>query len=157
MANSEPSSRPCRVCGAALSQTPLERKRRGYLCLDCHHAEVMVRQNRARSKPENRSKLIAYWREYNQRRQPSDTTRAKSRRGYRHRKENHPHKLSALRAVRTAIEMGALIPPSACEMCHRVPKPRRNGARGINAHHDDYGKPLEVRWLCGACHTAVHR
>lgn len=34
-----------------------------------------------------------------------------------------------------------------CEVCHD-PK--------VEAHHDDYDKPLEVRWLCKKHHLALH-
>jgi ribosomal protein S27AE len=35
----------------------------------------------------------------------------------------------------------------SCEMC---------GARSVQAHHDDYDKPLAVRWLCPQHHKEVH-
>jgi len=35
-----------------------------------------------------------------------------------------------------------------CESC---------GAAKAQAHHDDYLKPREVRWLCVRCHRAWHR
>jgi hypothetical protein len=35
-----------------------------------------------------------------------------------------------------------------CEVC---------GVEKVDAHHDDYSKPLEVRWLCRAHHMEVHR
>ncbi len=35
-----------------------------------------------------------------------------------------------------------------CEQCGD-PKGQR--------HHDDYSKPLEVRWLCAPCHGIEHR
>jgi hypothetical protein len=35
-----------------------------------------------------------------------------------------------------------------CERC---------GSMLSQMHHDDYSKPLEVTWLCRACHLALHR
>lgn len=42
------------------------------------------------------------------------------------------------------VKTGKLIPSPICEQCGKVKQTR--------AHHDDYDKPLEVRWLCGTCH-----
>jgi len=50
--------------------------------------------------------------------------------------------------VRRAIGRGELIKPIECSSCLRV-KP-------LDGHHDDYSKPLEVRWLCRRCHLAHH-
>lgn len=49
-------------------------------------------------------------------------------------------------AVAAAIRDGHLT-PAPCELC---------GQEAV-AHHDDYSKPLEVRWLCRAHHSQWHR
>lgn len=38
--------------------------------------------------------------------------------------------------------------PKPCELC--------NTPEGVEMHHTDYSKPLEVHWLCRACHGWLH-
>jgi ribosomal protein S27AE len=52
----------------------------------------------------------------------------------------------AHRKVAAAVAAGKLV-RQPCEVC---------GATVAQAHHDDYDKPLEVRWLCKPCHWAHH-
>ena len=49
--------------------------------------------------------------------------------------------------VRDAIRRGELT-RDACEVC--------GSDRNVDAHHDDYTKPLDVRWLCRSCHQKHH-
>jgi hypothetical protein len=52
--------------------------------------------------------------------------------------------------VRYALKTGKLV-KGPCERANEH-------CRGkIHAHHDDYTKPLEVRWLCGHHHRAEHQ
>lgn len=50
--------------------------------------------------------------------------------------------------VGNAIRKGD-IQPLPCEVCFNT--------HDVHAHHDDYAKPLEVRWLCSKCHNDWHR
>lgn len=59
-------------------------------------------------------------------------------------------KRAAHKAVHLAILSGELVRPKACSLCH-------DEVWRINGHHVDYSKQLEVRWLCGLCHSKVHR
>lgn len=56
-------------------------------------------------------------------------------------------KISARRKLRNAVRRGQ-IERGACERC---------GNAKSQAHHLDYSKPLEVRWLCSAHHAVAHR
>ena len=57
-------------------------------------------------------------------------------------------KVKAHKSVGRALKSGKLVRPNACERCGKSCKP--------HAHHSDYAKPLEVRWLCFPCHMAEH-
>jgi hypothetical protein len=50
-----------------------------------------------------------------------------------------------------AIAHGDLIPSKYCYDCGRVA-----GDRQLHGHHEDYGRPLEVVWLCSSCHRKRH-
>lgn len=45
-----------------------------------------------------------------------------------------------------AIRTGKLV-KQPCEVCSEP---------NVEAHHDDYAKPYDVRWLCKACHADYH-
>ena len=62
----------------------------------------------------------------------------------RHRK-THPDRMRARNAITIAVASGTVV-QQPCDIC---------GGNG-EAHHDDYSKPLEVRWLCRKHHVEEH-
>ena len=50
-------------------------------------------------------------------------------------------------AVARAIKSGNLV-RQPCEVCSEL--------KSVG-HHDDYDKPLDVRWFCQACHVQHHK
>lgn len=55
-------------------------------------------------------------------------------------------KVRARKALNHAVAAGK-ITPQPCEKC---------GATKAQAHHEDYSKPLQVRWWCPKCHSQHH-
>jgi len=58
----------------------------------------------------------------------------------------YPNKNKATCIVFRAIKNGKLS-RQPCVIC---------GSKKVHAHHDDYAKPLNVRWLCVAHHSQWH-
>jgi hypothetical protein len=58
----------------------------------------------------------------------------------------HPERRKARNAISSLKQQGRL-EPQPCEKC---------GDTKTQAHHDDYNKPLEIRWFCSACHCNYH-
>jgi ribosomal protein S27AE len=44
---------------------------------------------------------------------------------------------------------GVFLHEKPCEVC--------GATENVHAHHDDYSKPLEVRWLCSRHHAEHHQ
>ena len=61
-------------------------------------------------------------------------------------RQMNPEKYKARAAVSNALRDGRL-ERGPCEVC---------GALKVQGHHDDYSKPLEVRWLCKKHHDEYH-
>jgi hypothetical protein len=62
------------------------------------------------------------------------------------RRPRDRRKVRARMAVANAIRRGKL-ERGACEVC---------GAPDAHAHHEDYDRPLDVRWLCPRHHASEH-
>ncbi len=67
---------------------------------------------------------------------------------YEHRKRKDPLKVKARLKLNDYVNRGKVIKEN-CEVCGSCKK--------VEGHHDDYSKPLEVRWLCQKHHNEHHQ
>lgn len=120
----------CAICGEAFQAVASEVKRgRGKHCsLACSARKAATVRDQVG--PANNN-----WR--------GGSTNTERKRRYR---TNNPAKHEAHLAVRRALRRQELA-RTPCEVC---------GAIRVEGHHDDYGKPLSVRWLCKRHHMAAH-
>jgi len=102
-------------------------------CKECNKKDVIS----------NRRKNSEYYKAYDRKRgnrQPP---------GYlKEYRKRFPKKYKAHSLVSNAVRDGRLEKPNVCEACNQITR--------VEAHHDDYDKPLEVRWLCSGCHKIWH-
>lgn len=137
-----PSEKLCRGCGQTLSIEEFyvhPQMKDGHLnyCKACvrarinqfrvEHFEEMRDYDRERAK---RPERIA--------RAKLLTARCSERMGYR--------KVHSV--VNNAKRDGKIAPPSTCGYCGRETR--------LVAHHESYDQPLNVVWLCQACHVRLH-
>jgi hypothetical protein len=92
---------------------------------------------------ENRTKRATYYREYDNQR----THHYKDPDYQEQYHRRYPNKYKAHNALNNAIKNKQLI-KNPCEICGRVSR--------VHAHHADYSKPLEIRWLCPVHHKQWH-
>ena len=103
-------------------------------CKECNKIDVTVNRNK------NIEKVRAYDRVRGNRQDKTYMDNYKN---------NNPKKTKARNMVGNAVRDGKLVKDYFCSKCGR------DDCR-IYGHHDDYAKPLDVRWLCQACHKQWH-
>lgn len=105
-------------------------------CMECTKDDV--HQN-------YRARRLAYA-AYYEAREKTERRKEIKRRAAEKRRLLHPEKYAAVTAVNNAVRDKRL-KRQPCEKC---------GNPKSEAHHDDYSKPLDVRWLCFRHHREVH-
>lgn len=127
--------RECLECAAVFVTEPrrLNDPTRGRFCSrSCQSRYVMARRDTAGAKNPNWKGGVA-------------------KVGYRYAlrfRAKFPEKYRAQRIAQQAIRVGQIVRPANCSACGVPCKP--------HGHHDDYRKPLALRWLCRGCHIAHH-
>ncbi len=130
--------KPCRKCGVLFSPKNWQIKDYDYECVTCKRA----RQNALNYNDKNfrlkrrihnsKPKIKEYRATYTQMRKENDP-------GYKLMRCAH-------RKVGTEIEASRLF-RLPCEIC---------GIEKADAHHHDYSRPLDVKWLCRRHHAQSH-
>lgn len=92
---------------------------------------------------ENREKMKEYHRQY------SKENREIMNKSTNEFYKKHPEKLKAKNILNQAIQKGEITRPTQCACCGC-------SSTGIEGHHHDYSKPLDVVWLCRGCHIEEH-
>lgn len=141
----------CRKCGTIYEASEAQSRKLDFICKPC-------RAKRDRAYREQRKAVglrvsgRAMPREYHQgyqeiyRLRPEVKERKRLEARQRRTCPIEQNKARVRRQTRSAILAGTLV-RQPCEVC---------GAEKVDAHHDDYSKPLDVRWLCRTHHNEFH-
>ena len=105
-------------------------------CKDCCRKDVSA----------NRAARVDYYREYDRKRYQTEPVRQRAAEAQRRSRSRHPETSRARPLVAHALRAGRLI-RKPCDVC---------GCTNAEAHHEDYTRPLDVRWLCRVHHMLEH-
>lgn len=147
----------CRGCGV---EKPLDQYYKhkemadGHLnkCIDCVKSRVTKHRNENIERFREYDKKRANWpsrvaarREYSK----SEAGKLSHKKAMQSYYEKYPLKKAAHILFGNAVRDGKIKRQEFCSECYSNQK--------VEGHHDDYSKPLEVRWLCETCHKEWHR
>ncbi len=122
------------------------RNRESYLAQQREYAKKRYESNRvellAKDSVSRTKEPYRTWREKNRERLSRESLEKY------HASEDAKFKASVRGKLRRALQAGKLVKPDMCSNCNEPNK--------VEAHHNDYSKPLEVTWLCCGCHKKIH-
>lgn len=113
-------------------------EKRQTTCRECFKA---YNAERYQKKREEIKKRVADYREKNP--ETAFNTRLKAC-------EKNPTKYNANKLIEAALRAGKLVKPHECSVCGC-----KNTDHRIEAHHEDYTKPLDIVWVCTPCHRKM--
>jgi len=149
----EDAMRTCRTCGAGMPLMDFYVYTNGSLDRDCKQCRcAKVRANRLLkvdqyAEYERSRASLPHRVEARKAYAATPQGRANGNRAKRAFLDRNPAKRAAHVACGNAIRDGRMI-RQPCEVCGEVK---------AQAHHGDYSKPLDVRWLCTKHHAEWHR
>jgi len=170
----ESETKCCAICGAWKPLDDFHRKRnakdgRQGACKPCKLAQnrawyrantdqrAVTRRRWYRANHKRATASARRWYERNRKRKAETARRwrlenpqAVASRARRAR-ERDPAKTRARNLLISAVRYGRLAKPDQCEDCRQSVPPQE-----LHGHHEDYSKPLDVRWLCEPCHLRRH-
>lgn len=146
-------SRPTKPCGTCKQDKPLSAFSR---CADHGDGlQTTCKECNCKYYRANRSVILEYHRRYQQANR--EVLNEKTRQYYTKNRQKILERQCRCRvadkrpsrahcAVYYALGVGHLT-RQPCEIC---------GSNNVHAHHADYARPLDVRWLCPICHGRLH-
>lgn len=79
----------------------------------------------------------------------TETGRANIKKAVSKSIEKYRDKQNARALMNYHLKVGHLTKPENCSVCKTTGR--------IEGHHNDYSKPLDVRWLCRGCHVLADK
>ena len=137
----------CTKCGVekCLTEFSADKRRKGGIrswCKECDRAYDRAGRDKLRRSERRTDHDPIYAKEY---RESHRDERGEYDRRYRDR---HPERPAAKNVVQGAVRRGFVVRGS-CEATGDHDGP-------VQAHHDDYTRPLAIRWLCEKHHKELH-
>lgn len=147
------STKKCKKCGEDKNLSDFYAKETNSDGFN-HQCKECVKARAAKHRQDNLDAIQAYDRDRN-RTEKRKALSAAIRPRYKEKatewgrawRKRNPEKYAAHNKLNNAVRDGKLI-KGACEVC---------GEPEVEAHHDDYAKPLDVRWLCPKHHGLTRR